>query len=317
MATNPARRAAALLASPPNGCAMSWSASSPLRGLAAPTSHGPLGLLGTRSARSAAQMGVTQTPPHYQDVFDHSRSVMAHPRACWPCSGRDRVSPPAEQAGDDPTVIEFSASADDLADCLAPHAGDLRGHLLRPLAAAGRAGIWLPWWLRWPTTGASRTPVRCGRGGESDLFEPRASGASLSRGGRKRSGCQLRRPATWRTSSSMHMRPALPGPRLSISRAGAVYRFFRGRRRSGAGCYTPGPGRPLRLASRDTGSRPVAARLGTTSALCWPHTSANRQRDGSTCAFLNGNQVMGVAQLGPRPDRRPFLADTAGSSGDR
>ena len=68
-----------------------------------------LGLLRYTLPESAAQIGVAQSAPHYQDVFDHTRSVLAHLEGIyallWPESGYARPEPVA----DDPTVVAEEA----------------------------------------------------------------------------------------------------------------------------------------------------------------------------------------------------------------
>ena len=64
-----------------------------------------LGLLRYTLPESAAQIGVAQSAPHYQDVFDHTRSVLAHLEGIyallWPESGYTLPQP----VPDDPTVV--------------------------------------------------------------------------------------------------------------------------------------------------------------------------------------------------------------------
>jgi tRNA nucleotidyltransferase/poly(A) polymerase len=84
---------------------------------------------------AAALEGVEQSPPHYQAVFDHSRSVMAHLEGIyallWPES--DYLRP--EPFTGDATVISPDAQWDDVAELLAPYRTTLREHLTLPLAS--------------------------------------------------------------------------------------------------------------------------------------------------------------------------------------
>ncbi len=94
-----------------------------------------LGLLRYTLPEAAAQIGVAQSVPHYQDVFDHTRSVLAHLAGIyallWPESGYTRPQPVA----DDLTVVAAEAQWAEAADLLAPFADDLRVHLSLPLAS--------------------------------------------------------------------------------------------------------------------------------------------------------------------------------------
>ncbi len=86
---------------------------------------------------AAALIGVTQSAPHYQDVFDHTRSVMAHLEGLFALLWSDRWAIPSAVAGD-ATIIAPADQWTDLAELCAAYGDDLRPHLLQPLAA-GRA----------------------------------------------------------------------------------------------------------------------------------------------------------------------------------
>ncbi len=93
-----------------------------------------LNLLDHVLPEAAATIGVTQSAPHYQDVFDHTRSVMGHLEGIyallWPESGWRKPAPVA----DDATVVADAGQWAEVAALLAPYAADLAGHLSLPLA---------------------------------------------------------------------------------------------------------------------------------------------------------------------------------------
>jgi tRNA nucleotidyltransferase/poly(A) polymerase len=93
---------------------------------------------------AAAQIGVTQTSPHYQDVFDHTRSVMAHLEGVFALLWPGQWAIPAAISGD-ATIIAGPDQWADLATLLAPYGDDLRAHLARPLAAGRLCRDWLLW----------------------------------------------------------------------------------------------------------------------------------------------------------------------------
>ncbi|MCX7671190.1 MAG: HD domain-containing protein [Anaerolineae bacterium] len=93
---------------------------------------------------AAALIGVTQSPPHYQDAFDHTRSVMAHLEGILALLWPERYAIPAAVA-DDATVIAPAGMWADVSDLLASYRDDLRSHLLRPLAAGRTRRDWLLW----------------------------------------------------------------------------------------------------------------------------------------------------------------------------
>jgi len=103
-----------------------------------------LDLLSPVLPESAAQIGVTQTSPHYQDVFDHTRSVMAHLEGVLALLWPDQWAIPAAVAGD-ATIIAGPDQWADLAALLAPYGDALRAHLARPQAAGRLCRDWLLW----------------------------------------------------------------------------------------------------------------------------------------------------------------------------
>ncbi len=94
-----------------------------------------LGLLQVALPESAAQVGVAQSPPHYQDVFDHTCSVLAHLQGIlsliWP-DGPDQMPP---QAPDGTTIIASPGQWREIGTALAPYVADLQQHLAQPLAS--------------------------------------------------------------------------------------------------------------------------------------------------------------------------------------
>jgi len=93
---------------------------------------------------AAALIGVTQSPPHYQDVFDHTRSVMAHVEGLLALLWPEAFAVPAP-VPDDSTVIAAAWQWADVADLLAPYRDDLRRHLNQTLAAGRTRRDWLFW----------------------------------------------------------------------------------------------------------------------------------------------------------------------------
>ena len=94
---------------------------------------------------TAAQVGVTQSPPHYQDVFDHTLSTMAHLEGIcallWPEAGYVRPGPDPENG----TFFASLQQWDELARTLQPYVDDLRAHFSQILAADHTRRVWLPW----------------------------------------------------------------------------------------------------------------------------------------------------------------------------
>ena len=93
----------------------------------------------------AALIGIAQSPPHYLDVFDHTRAVVAHMEGLiallWPESHYVRPLPVAG----DPVIMAAAGRWDDLAGLLDPYVVPLRSHLAQPLAAGHTRRDWLFW----------------------------------------------------------------------------------------------------------------------------------------------------------------------------
>ncbi len=104
-----------------------------------------LGLLPFALPEVAALVGIEQSLPHYLDVFDHTRAVVAHLEGLiaflWPAS---QYSRPQAIAGD-PVIIAAAARWDELAALLEPYLAPLRSHLARPLAGGHSRRDWLFW----------------------------------------------------------------------------------------------------------------------------------------------------------------------------
>jgi tRNA nucleotidyltransferase/poly(A) polymerase len=93
---------------------------------------------------SAAQIGVAQTTPHYQDVFDHTCSVIGHLEGILALLWPDVYSRPQPRT-EDATIIAVEGRWYEVGELLAPYADDLRAHLMQPLAAGRLRRDWLFW----------------------------------------------------------------------------------------------------------------------------------------------------------------------------
>ena len=104
-----------------------------------------LGLLSYTLPEAAALVGVTQSAPHYLDVFDHTRSVMAHAEGIlallWPAGP---YGLPQTVSGD-PVLICAPEDWAGLAGLLSPYADILRSQLMEPLASGHTRRDWYLW----------------------------------------------------------------------------------------------------------------------------------------------------------------------------
>jgi tRNA nucleotidyltransferase/poly(A) polymerase len=108
----------------------------------------------------AALVGIVQSPPHYLDVFDHTRAVVAHMEGLiallWPES---QYSRPLTVAGD-PVIMAAAGPWDELAGLLDSYRAPLRSHLAQPLAAGHTRRDWLFWGALAHDWGKAVTPSR-------------------------------------------------------------------------------------------------------------------------------------------------------------
>ncbi|MGQ9490375.1 MAG: HD domain-containing protein [Anaerolineae bacterium] len=193
-----------------------------------------LELLSPVLPESAAQIGVTQSPPHYQDVFDHSRSVVGHLEGIyallWPASGYGR---PAPVAGD-PTIIAPAVQWDELAERLAPYADLLRAHLMAPLASGHTRRDLLLWAAMAHDWGkpARRTEDDAGH---AHFYDHERWGALLAA-----TRLQALRMASDEVAyvarlTAVHMGPGQLARSFPLTRR-AIYRFYRDAGNTGPDC---------------------------------------------------------------------------------
>lgn len=257
-----------------------------------------LGLLQHALPESAAQAGVDQSPPHYQDVFDHTRSVLAYLGGMfaliWPDGPYRR---PVARDGDS-MVVASTEQWDDVGELLAPYLPELREHLRLPLAA-GRTRRDLLCWAAvahdWGKP-AKRTVEETGRVRFFDhdhwgalLVEARLSALKFS-------GDELAYVARL---TDLHMRPGELAHDYPFSRR-AEYRFFRAADNTGPdvvllsladhlATYAPAPD-----ASR------WENRLKASAQLLESFFRAHSERV-APAPILNGRQVMAELGLPPGP----------------
>jgi tRNA nucleotidyltransferase/poly(A) polymerase len=265
-----------------------------------------LDLLRQTLPEAATTIGVTQTAPHYQDVFDHSRSVMAHLGGIyallWPAVGYRAPEP----AADDATVFATPEQWAELGDLLAPYADDLRGHLAQPLAAGRmrREGLlWAALMHDWGKP-AMRSVEEEGRvrflGHEhfgALLVERRGQALKLS----------ADEVAYLARLVDQHMRPGLlshdypPSPR-------AIYRFYRDASNTGPDCALLGLADHLATRAANPLPDHWEHRLGTTKLLLDAYFRARGERV-APLPLLNGHEIMGEFGLKPGPQIGELLEE--------
>ena len=247
---------------------------------------------------AAATIGVEQSPPHYLDVFDHTRAVMAHLEVIyailWPESGYTRP----QQMVDDPIVIAPAAQWAELAEMLAPYTDDLRAHLSVPLAAGRMRRDWLFWaalahdWGK-PATRSLDTNGRIRflkhEHQSALLVEQRAQALKLA----------SNEIAYLSRLVDQHMRPTFLAHDYPPSRR-AVYRFFRDVGTAGPDCVLLSLADHMATSAADPNAESWQRRLETTRLLLEAYFRERSERV-DPLPLLNGRQIMAECGIAPGP----------------
>ncbi len=257
-----------------------------------------LGLLRYTLPESAAQIGVAQSAPHYQDVFDHSRSVLAHLGGIyallWPESGYTLPQP----VPDDPTAVAAEAQWAAVAATLAPYADDLRAHLALLLASGHSRRDLLMWAAVTHDWGkpAKRTENDAG---QAHFYDHDRWGALLAEArlqALKFSGDEVAYVARL---TDLHMRPAHlahdfpPSPK-------AIYHYFRDADTTGPDCAVLSVADQMATQARALDPEAWQRRLATTGMLL-DAFFRDHPRSVAPVPLLNGRQVMKELGLKPGP----------------
>lgn len=253
-------------------------------------------LLGHVLPEAAALIGVEQTPPHYQDVFDHSRSVMAHLEGIfalvWPEGPYGRP----EQVAGDPTIICDAGMWDEVAAMLAPYRDGLRAHLTLPLASGHlrREGLlWSALTHDWGKPAMrSLEPDGVVRFLNHDnwgalVAQNRAQALKLS-------GDEA---AYLALLTGLHMRPAYLAHDYPASPR-AVYRFFRDAQGAGPDCVLLSLADHMATRAPDPDAEHWQRRLGTARLLLESFFNQRAERV-EPRPFFDGHRIM--AEFGLRP----------------
>ncbi len=251
---------------------------------------------------AAAQIGVRQSPPHYQDVFDHSRSVMGHLEGIyallWPDSAYRRPLPVAGDA----TIIAPDAQWDELAARLAPYAELLRAHLMVPLASDHTRRDLLLWAAMTHDWGkpARRTEDDAGH---AHFYDHERWGALLVATRLQALRMAGDEVAYVARLTAEHMRPGQLARAFPFTRR-AIYRFYRAAGNTGPECAL------LSLADH-LASHAWAPdydywrRRLETACILWDAYFYQHAEQVSPPPLLNGHQIM--AALGRQPG--PWLGE--------
>lgn len=264
-----------------------------------------LGVLDIILPEAAAQVGVEQSTPHYQDAFDHTRSVLAHLEGIlallWPDSG---YAVPQPVAGD-ATVLASAAQWAELAEVLAPFAADLCVQLTLPLSAEHIRRDLLMWAALTHDWGkpAKRMVEDDGR---THFYDHDHWGALLAQSRLQALKFSGDEAAYVARLTDQHMRPVHLAHDYPPSRK-AVYRFFKDAEGTGPDCVLLSLADHLATRAAAPEDEPWRRRLDVTTILLQAYFRERPQRVDPPL-LLNGRQVMAELGLPPSPKIGELLA---------
>ena len=252
---------------------------------------------------AAALIDVTQSAPHYQDVFDHTRAVMAHLQGIyallWPGDDGETTSYVRPQpVADDATILAAAAVWAELAEGLAPCAADLRGHLAQPLASGHTRRDWLPWAALAHDWGK---PVMRSveAGGRIRFLEHDRWGALLVEARGRALKLAVDEIAYVSRLVNQHMRPGHLAHDYPPGRR-ALYRFFRDVDSNGPDCALLSLADHLATYAARPDVERWQRRLGTTRLILETYFQERSARVAPT-PLLDGREIMAVTGLSPGP----------------
>lgn len=264
------------------------------------------GLLQVVLPEFAALIGVGQSPPHYQDVFDHTRSVVAHLEGIyailWPRGAHRR--PEAEDG--DTTAIAEDGRWVELENALQPFLADLRSHLCLPLASdrlRRDALLWAALAHDWGKP-AMRTIDPDGR---TRFFAHDRWGALLVRTRAQALRFSADEVTYLYRVAAHHMRPGLLAHDFPPSRR-AIYRFFRDTQGTGPDCVLLSLADHMATRALDPDPVPWERRFATSQLLLNAYFR-ERQAQVEPVPLLDGRQIMAQFGLAPGPRVGQLLED--------
>ena len=255
---------------------------------------------------STAGIGVTQSAPHYQDVFDHTRSVMAHLEGIYALLWPEAYARPCARV-DDTTVMAADTLWAELAEVLAPYSDELRNHLVQPLAAGRQRRDWLFWAALAHDWGKPAMRSLDDEVGRVRFYEHDHWGAVL---------VQHRGQALKLASDEIgylsrltheHMRPTFLAQEYPASRR-AIYRFYRDLGDAGPDCTLLSLADSMATRAAHPDADHWRCRLGATAQLLQAFFRARTEQIAPPL-LLNGHQLMAEFRLQPGPQVGKLLED--------
>jgi len=184
-----------------------------------------LGLLEPLFPELVAGKGITQPSMHQWDMFEHSLAVVERSDRLLGVLGLPSFDPTAQK----PTPLD--AAVEELRNCLAPFAADLRAHLLAELVGGRRRFVLLKLLALLHDVGKAETRS-VDEAGDVHFYGHEQVGADMVAAILRRFHFGAREVQIGRTVTLHHLRPLwLAGADKVTNRA--IYRFFRDTREAG------------------------------------------------------------------------------------
>lgn len=260
---------------------------------------GRLELLPHILPETAAQVGVAQSPPHYQDVFDHTRSVLAHLEGIYSLLCPDSVYRIPQPVSGDSTILAPPERWAEIKALLEPYADDLRLHLSASLAS-GHSRLNLLVWAAVAHDWGKPAKRTLNSDGRTRFLDHDRWGALLAETRLQALRLSGDEVAYVARLTDVHMRPGLLASDCPPTRR-AVYRFYRDAAGTGPDCVV------LSLADHVAthANRPDPdgwqRRSGVTRILLDAYFR-NRAHQVEPAPFLTGHQIMAELGLEPGPE---------------
>jgi tRNA nucleotidyltransferase/poly(A) polymerase len=244
-------------------------------------------------------VGIAQSAPHYQDVFDHSRSVLAHLESIRQLIWMPDVpNPPGWQmSGDTLKALDDDGWAD-LTAVIRPYQAELQAHLAMPVSAGlSRWGCvtWAALAHDWgkPATGSVDAS------GKIRFLEHEKWGAVLAQA--RMTALRMSSDETARISRlvGLHMRPGYLSHDYPPSHR-AVYRFFRGAADCGPDCVVLSLADHAAIRSGNRFAESWERQVQTASLLLEVYFR-ERSRRVDPVPLLNGRQLISIFGLEEGP----------------
>ncbi len=257
-----------------------------------------LSLLGQVLPEAAALIGVTQSPPHFQDVFDHSCSVLAHLEGLyallWPDGAYRRPEPlPGDQ------ILPLAEPQwHELAQVLDPYLDDLRAHLDLPVSG-GHGRLACLSWAALAHDWGKPAMRSVDEGGRARFLEHDHWGTLLVQARAQALRMSAEEVAYIAHLVALHMRPGFLAHDYPPSRR-ALYRFFRDAGGTGPDCVLLSLADYAAIRAGHAEMDGWGRRLRT-AALLLEVYFRERMHQVSPEPLLNGRQIMAAFGLKPGP----------------